>query len=198
MTDDPTIQEPTDEDVFLNLKKEHQDFVIKLRTDGLNQVKAYMAVYQDSSYEAACSSASDLLRNPKIQSSLRFFDEQSSKALGLNESWIKKRLMNLGNGTIESHLHKDGSRKELNELTSDELFSIGEMKEEIRYDKNGDKIVTRTLKLSDRKGALSDLAKITGMVVDKKEVTGKDGGPIENRNTVVIDKDSFEEIVDLL
>jgi hypothetical protein len=52
------------------LKAEHQLFVDELFKNNLNQVKAYLAVYPNASYDAARSSASFLITKHNIQNAI--------------------------------------------------------------------------------------------------------------------------------
>lgn len=55
---------------YNKLKPRHQDFVKAMIEHNYNQTQAYLAVYPDSSYEAARSSSSELLTNPTINAAI--------------------------------------------------------------------------------------------------------------------------------
>lgn len=70
----------------------------------------------------------------------------------------------------------------LSELTRDQAAAISEVTSEVYTEGGGEdaKQVKRTkFKLSDKRSALVDLGKHLGMFVERKEITGKDGKPIE-------------------
>jgi len=54
------------------------------------------------------------------------------------------------------------------------------------------------IKFHDKKGALADLAKMLGFMVEKHEHTGKNGGPIETRSNEMTPEQRRDEIKRLL
>lgn len=69
------------------LKAEHQLFVDELFKNNMNQVKAYMAVYSNSSYDAARANASRLIANDNIQNlvELKFAELQNRNKISVDE-----------------------------------------------------------------------------------------------------------------
>lgn len=50
------------------------------------------------------------------------------------------------------------------------------------------------IKMYDKKSALVDLARICGFIIEKHEHTGKDGGPIETKQTIDLSKLTDDEL----
>lgn len=83
--------------VFSSLKKEHQRFLINLVNKGMNQTNAYMAVYPDSSSDAAKSSACDLLTNPNVSIAYKELQADMKEKAQISAEWVMNGLVELIN-----------------------------------------------------------------------------------------------------
>ena len=75
---------------------------------------------------------------------------------------------------------------DLSELTREQAAAISEVTVEDYKDGRGEDardVRKVKFKLSDKRSALVDIGKHLGMFVERKELTGKDGGPIEVAET---------------
>jgi len=75
------------------VKKEWREFVHNLMALKMNQTKAYMDVYPDSSEAAARSSASELLTNPNIISLIQEYSDKACAVAGLTTEYVIRGLM---------------------------------------------------------------------------------------------------------
>jgi len=83
--------------VFSSLKKEHQRFLINLVNKGMNQTNAYMAVYPDSSFEAAKSDGSRLLTNANVSIAYKELQAELKEKAQIGAEWIMNGLVELIN-----------------------------------------------------------------------------------------------------
>jgi len=93
----------SDEKELKPLSKKHQRFVAEY-LNCFNGTRAYMAVYPKSSYEAAMSSAVELLRNPKITAAI---DRQKNMVLMQADEALKLQA-DIANGDIGDLLDDNG------------------------------------------------------------------------------------------
>ena len=131
-----------------NLKPEHRMFAQKYVEYYCNGTKAYMAVYPDSSYESAKSSAADLLTNPNIKEYIIYLQNNIEEANILSIKQTMKWLSEVVNNDNQEEIYiKD---KEGNEIL------VGS--------KNAD--------LNTKLKAIETLNKMKGVYTQKVEVQG--------------------------
>jgi phage terminase small subunit len=76
----------------MELNERHKAFVQVYTSNGFNATKAYMKVYPDSSYEAAQSSASDLLLNPKVKEEIERVRNDFQTKIHISKEDILEKL----------------------------------------------------------------------------------------------------------
>ena len=78
---------------------------------------------------------------------------------------------------------------DMSEVNRDQMGAIKEITSEVYTDGRGEDAqrVKRTkFTLYDKRAALMDLAKLEGHVVDRQQLTGANGGPIQTMNAHVV------------
>lgn len=76
------------------LKDEHRLFILEYMKD-LNATMAYLRVYKDSSYDAARSSAADLLARPNIRDEVNRLKSERAEALKVSADEVLSDLREL-------------------------------------------------------------------------------------------------------
>jgi len=140
-----------------------------------NGTRAYMVAYPKSSYEAAMSSASDLLRNPKIQDYIKEIQEDLGKLAGVSALRNILELKKLAYTNLSDF--KDGwlTQKEFEELDESTLAALSE----IQYTTKKIGEMTENIvkfKLHDKLKAIEGLNKMLGYDAPTVNIN-------ENKNT---------------
>jgi len=103
------------------------------------------------------------------------------------EELAKLGLSNAGDYTS---FDADGNPvTDFSEVTRDQMAAVQEVTSEVYTEGRGENAqqVRRTkFKLYDKRAALMDLAKLEGHVVDRQQLTGANGGPIQTMNAHVV------------
>jgi hypothetical protein len=72
-------------------------------------------------------------------------------------------------------------------VTRDQMAAVNSIDSEVYVEGRGDEAQTvkRTkFKLSDKRAALMDLARLEGHIVDRQQITGPGGGPLQHQHIV--------------
>jgi phage terminase small subunit len=151
-----------------------------------NGTDAYKkAGYSPSSDDAAAASATRLLNTVKVQEAIRILREKRATRAEVNAARVLQELARLAFADPRKLYNPDGSLKQITELDDDTAATVSsvEVYEELAGQGEERKTVgfTKKLKHWDKNAALLNLAKHLGLLREKVEVTGKDGGPIEQR-----------------
>jgi phage terminase small subunit len=152
------------------------------------QSKREAAIAAGYAAKDASSRGSKLARRPEISQRIGEL-QQTAAQLALEGAQISRERVLREYGKlafldIRKAFADDGSLRPIAELDDDTAAAIAGIEVENNRDKDedGNLVITGTLhkiKLSDKKGALDSLARHLGMFIDRKEITGKDGGPIQ-------------------
>ena len=102
---------------------------------------------------------------------------------GVTKAWIVDQLVELAR-TKATDLYEwsadTGLRlKDSDEIDPENIGAVAEIEETRMTDKRGNDVVTIKIKQHSRHQALKDLAKIFKMEVERQEISGPDGGPVE-------------------
>jgi phage terminase small subunit len=150
----------------------------------LNATRAYRAAYPGCKTDnAAAVTASKLLRNPKIQAAIQEFLQERQNRLGITPDRVLKEYARLGFFDPRKLFNNDGSPKGIEELDDDSAAVLAGMEVMEVYEGYGEdrKFVgyLKKYKLANKLGALDSIGKHLGMFIDKHEITGKNGAPIQ-------------------
>lgn len=161
-------------------------FVAEYLVD-LNATQA--AIRAGYSAKTAEQQASRLLRNVQVRAAVEQGQQKTAAKLEVTKERIVEELAKIGFSNMLDYMragHDGDPYLDFSQLTRDQAAALSEVTVEDFKDGRGEdaRDVRRVkFKLHDKKGALVDLAKMLGFVIEKHEHTGKDGGPIETRET---------------
>ncbi|MBO6510137.1 MAG: terminase small subunit [Roseibium sp.] len=148
----------------------------------LNATQA--AIRAGYSEKTAYSQGQRLLKNVEIQELIQIGQEERAERTEITADRVLEELGKIGFANMKSYIRttEDGDAfVDLSELTEDQAAAINEVTVEDYKDGRGEdaRDVRRVkFKLSDKRAALVDIGKHLGMFIERKELTGKDGGPI--------------------
>lgn len=125
--------------------------------------------------------------NPNIALHIQQLKDKLVKKHNITVERVLKEYGRLAFLDIRKAFDENGNLKPIHELDDDTAAAIAGLEAEELYEGRGeDREHTgrlRKIKLSDKKGALDSLGKHLGMFVERHEHTGKDGAPIEIKDT---------------
>lgn len=125
-----------------------------------------------------------LMKNPQIQQRIQAGRNRIATTLEVTQETIAGELALLGFSNMLDYIRvgDDGDAYiDLTDLTRNQAAAINQIEVEDYVLGRGDdtRDVRRIrFKLTDKRGALVDLAKLLGFIKTRHEVTGKDGGPL--------------------
>lgn len=164
------------------LSEKQKRFVSEYLID-LNATQA--AIRAGYSAKTAQQQGSRLLLNVVVQEELSRQQSKVAERLEITKERIVDELAKIGFSNMLDYMRAgpDGDPYlDFSGLTRDQAAALSEVTVEDFKDGRGEdaRDVRRVkFKLHDKKGALVDLAKMLGFVVEKHEHTGKDGAPIQ-------------------
>lgn len=180
MDDKNEIEQFSLEFLESDLLQKHKDFVREYFINGWNQVKAYMKVYPDSTYQAAAVSANEILKNPKIKQYLNFLKEDLEKTCFVNKASVLIELVNIAKSSI-AHLHDTWiTLREFESLTDDQKSAIESIETKTvttNFDDEHKEVEFVKLKLFSKQAAIESINKMLGYnMAEKRDITsnGKD------------------------
>jgi len=175
--------------VTKKLTEKQEKFIQEYLVD-LNATQA--AIRAGYSEKTAYSIGQSTLKKPHIRAAVQREMDRRAKRTEVTADRVLGELAVLGFSEITDFLdietarvlvgHDPGTGEPISEIRQlvlvkdtadipkDKIAAISE----VRQDKDG----SIKFKLHDKKGALDSIAKHLGMFIERKEVTGKDGGPI--------------------
>lgn len=120
--------------------------------------------------------AQRLLVNPSIRVRIDIALAERSKRTGVNADIVIQELARIALVNPIDVIDQDTG--EIKASSIDDAAAIASVRVKVTPTKNGDS-VEREVRMADKLKALELLGKHLGMFVDRKEITGKDGGPIQ-------------------
>lgn len=140
-------------EVFDTLSKEWQQVLLNMVEVGLNQTKAYLKVYPDSSHDSARSSVCDVLANPSVKLALEELKEEQRERATVGHDWALSKLVEL----VDIGMYRP-SPKQLANLTDDEKLALAKVGTD----------------LNAVKGVINEINKMQGHhAAEKKDITTK-------------------------
>lgn len=158
----------------------------------LNATQAYLRAGYKVSENVAAVNAKRLLSNAKIDAAVQKAMEKRSDRTEITADKVLEEYAKLGFSEVSDYLEVVTERvlvgydketgepisdisqfvlmKDTKDIPPEKLAAISEVKQH----KDG----SISFKLHDKRGALDSIARHLGMFVEKREITGKDGGPI--------------------
>lgn len=158
-----------------------------------NATRSYLAAYPDSGYDAARSSASDLLTKPNILAFIEQLKTETARLSGVSALRNATELSKMAY-TTQSKLRTGwNDLKEWDELTEDEKAAISEIQieETTRYTQEGGEINEKKIRvrMHDKHKAIDTLNKMLGFnAPEKREHTGKDGEPLVIKGMMIVNE----------
>lgn len=167
------------------LTAKQQRFVDEYLVD-LNATQA--AIRAGYSEKTARSTGSENLTKPNIQAAITEGRRKQSKRTEITADRVLAELALLGFANMEDYIRIDNDGDpyiNLSELTREQAAAISEVAVDDYTEgrgKNARDVRKVRIKFHDKKGALVEIGKHLGMFVERHELTGKDGGPIEHED----------------
>lgn len=153
-----------------------------------NASESYRRAYdvsKDAKPNTVEKRACELLKNGKVAGRIAILRKEIAKRHDVTIDRVVRELALLGFSNMSDYItttDDGGCFVDLSKLNRDKAAAISEVTSETYLEGKGEeaKTVKRTkFKLVDKRAALVDLGRHLGMFVDRKEVSGPDGKPIE-------------------
>lgn len=150
---------------------------------GGNATKAAeMAGYASENRNALWVTASENLRKPKVQEAIA----HAYARLKDTPEWARASLVDLASSSMANFVTVDeAGNTTLDMAKAAEAGALGQIKEfreeSLKVPGGEAETIKRTIKLHDRTPAIGMLLKLHGKLVERMELTGKDGGAIETK-----------------
>jgi phage terminase small subunit len=176
------------------LTPKQRRFVEAYLSNGRNAAAAYRAAYATKAKPAQVAvEATRLLRHPRIALIVAEADAKAQRATekvvdryAATQERIVAELARIGFASMADYVRvqPDGTAVvDLRDVDDDQFRAVSEVTVEQAGDIGDDDqpvpVKRVKIKLHDKRAALVDLARIQGFVVDRKEISGVGGKPIE-------------------
>jgi phage terminase small subunit len=155
-----------------------------------NASEAYRRAYNAENMKPTTVNrkAVEVLSDGKITARIAELQEGHQKRHEVTVDRVVRELSLLGFSNMLDYISIEagGAYVDLSKVTREQAAAIGEITSETYMEGHGEDAqrVKRTrFKLTDKRAALVDLGKHLGMFKERIEHTGKDGGPIETKET---------------
>lgn len=153
----------------------------------LNATQA--AIRAGYSEDTAGSQGHDLLKKPEIQAAIQKAMDVRAERVGITADRVMVELGRMGFADVRQIFTASGQLRDIATLPDEVAAAVQQVevvtKLSTDVDEEGNREVeyVHKIKLADKKGSLELLGKHLKLFGDRIEVTGKDGGPIETKNT---------------
>lgn len=165
------------------LTPRQQRFVEEYVVD-LNATAAYKRAGYKATGNAAEVNAARLLSNAQVKAAIAALQQARSQATGITAERILKELECLANSDVGDILDFTGAEPKLrpaNQIPERARRAISSVKVKRQVEGSGESaqvVEVIEFKLWDKGTAITKAMQHLGMLIEKHEVTGKDGGPI--------------------
>ncbi len=174
MSEQDKLEQVVDKTTELKpLTARQQRFVEEYLID-LNATQA--AIRAGYSPATSNEQGAQLLANLSVRARIDIALAERSKRTGVNADIVIQELAKIARVNPIDVIDPDTGKIKVN--SADDMAAIASVKVKVTPMKNGD-AVEREVKMADKLKALELLGKHLGMFVERKELTGKDGGPIQ-------------------
>jgi len=147
-----------------------------------NLTETYLLTYLSvKSRNSARSSAARLMTNVSVQEEIARIQAEINEKDSDTVDRIREALKVIAFTPISEFLSFGPgfvTFKHFVDITPEQLLAVAEVKEIA-----GEKTSSVTFTLHSKKNALELLMRYHGLIIDKPEITGKDGGPVDGRMT---------------
>lgn len=130
---------------------------------------------------AAKVQASRLLTKANVKERVAALQQTVADKAGISAQWVLEEFKKVAGADTRKLFDDNGNLRPIQDLPDDVAAAISSVEVERRTDGHGeDKEVYHVHKIKrwDKLRALESLAKHLGLLVDKTEISGKDGGPV--------------------
>lgn len=151
-----------------------QEYIIDL--NGLQA--AIRAGYSD---KAAKEQASRLLTKANVRARVAELQQTVADKAGISALWVLEEFKKVAGADTRALFDENGNLLAIKDLPDDVAAAISSIEVERRVDGHGEDAEVyhvHKIKRWDKLRALESLAKHLGLLVDKTELTGKNGGPV--------------------
>jgi len=149
-----------------------------------NAVRAYRAAYPGcKSDNTAGVEGHRLLKNPKIADYIQKRMQDRQVRTEITQDRVLREYAKLGFFDPRKLFNADGSPREIADLDDDTAAAIAGLDVMEIWEGRGDDRqfvgYLKKYKIANKIGALDSIAKHLGMFIDRQEITGPDGGPLQ-------------------
>ena len=151
-----------------------------------NAVRAYRAAYPGcKSDNTAGVEGHRLLKKPKIADYIQKRMQDRQVRTEITQDRVLREYAKLGFFDPRKLFNADGSPREIADLDDDTAAAIAGLDIAEIYEGTGDSRrfvgYLKKYKIANKIGALDSIAKHLGMFIDRQEITGPDGGPLQRQ-----------------
>ena len=162
-----------------NLTPRMRRFIDEYLVD-LNATQA--ALRAGYSPKTAKQIATENLSKPIIQQAIQAAQGERSTRTEITQDLVLRELARLAFMDPRKFFHPDGSPIPIQDLDADTAACLAGLEVLEQYDGSGEERrfvgYLKKYRLTDKLGAITQCMKHLGLAVERKELTGKDGGPI--------------------
>lgn len=160
-----------------------------------NATRAYLAAYPTiKTSETAGVNGNRLLKNAKIQAAIDRAMMAQQKRLEISADRTLLEAARIAFADIRKLVDEDGNLKNIVDLDDDTTPAIASVKVRRVRNADGQMVDAHEYRFWDKNAALDKLGKHFKLFIERKEVTGPDGGPISVEQKVVTMKAILDEI----
>lgn len=155
------------------------------------------AIRAGYSAKTAEFTASRMLSSGKVQEAVQKAMNKRAEKIDITAERVLAEIAKLGFANMEDYVdpEENGAAKvNLGKINRDQWAAVQEITTEELGRGEGCVVIKTRFKLADKKGSLELLGRHLKLFVDRAELTGKDGGPIETRDVKQLTRDELMQI----
>lgn len=170
-----------------------------LASPDLNATRAYMETYPNSNYNSARASAAELMSRPEVKEYIDEGMKARQKRVQVTQDWVVEELAKIAGFDPRRLFDDQGGVKPVSEWDDSTAASISDFQAAELFGGEGEDRqaigLVKKISTRDKVKALELLGKHLGMFIERKEITGKAGGPIQTQELSNLGDDDLERIV---